>query len=91
MLGNAEPRAAVPGEVIPGHDFYDYADKYLDDACQLLAPAPLDDDLAPLLALNGTERSVTSSKLNTQVTVSYTDSEVGQSVRVFAVPPLLAQ
>jgi D-alanine-D-alanine ligase len=43
VLGDVEPRAAVPGEVIPGHEFYDYADKYLDDACQLLAPAPLDD------------------------------------------------
>ena len=44
VLGNDAPRAAVPGEVVPGHEFYDYADKYLDDACQLLAPAPLDDD-----------------------------------------------
>ena len=44
VLGNDDPRAAVPGEVVPGHEFYDYDDKYLDDACQLLAPAPLDDD-----------------------------------------------
>jgi D-alanine-D-alanine ligase len=44
VLGNDTPRAAVPGEVVPGHEFYDYADKYLDDDCQLLAPAPLDDD-----------------------------------------------
>ncbi len=34
--------ASVPGEVVPGHEFYDYADKYLDDACRLLAPAPLE-------------------------------------------------
>jgi D-alanine-D-alanine ligase len=27
---------------VPGHEFYDYADKYLDDACRLLAPAPLE-------------------------------------------------
>ena len=46
VLGNDTPRASVPGEVVPGHDFYDYEDKYLDDACQLLAPAPLDDDQA---------------------------------------------
>ncbi len=44
VLGNDAPRAAIPGEVVPGHEFYDYADKYLDEACQLLAPAPLDDD-----------------------------------------------
>jgi len=41
VLGNRHPRAAVPGEVIPGHDFYDYDDKYVDSACELLAPAPL--------------------------------------------------
>jgi len=44
VLGNRHPRTAVPGEVVPGHDFYDYEDKYLDSACELLAPAPLDDD-----------------------------------------------
>jgi D-alanine-D-alanine ligase len=41
VLGNAVPRASVPGEVVPGHDFYDYDDKYLDSSCELLAPAPL--------------------------------------------------
>jgi D-alanine-D-alanine ligase len=46
VLGNADPRASVPGEIVPGHEFYDYADKYLDDSCQLLAPAPLDEATA---------------------------------------------
>ncbi len=46
VLGETPPLASVPGEVVPGHEFYDYADKYLDDACQLLAPAPLPEDLA---------------------------------------------
>jgi len=44
VLGDLEPQASVPGEVVPGHEFYDYADKYLDDHCRLLAPAPLDDE-----------------------------------------------
>jgi len=44
VLGNRHPRAAVPGEVVPGHDFYDFDDKYVDSSCQLLAPAPLDAD-----------------------------------------------
>jgi D-alanine-D-alanine ligase len=44
VLGNRHPRAAVPGEVVPGHDFYDFDDKYVDSTCQLLAPAPLDAD-----------------------------------------------
>lgn len=46
VLGNGSPRASVPGEVVPGHDFYDFEDKYLDDSCELLAPAPLDPDQA---------------------------------------------
>lgn len=41
VLAGDEPVVSVPGEVVPGHEFYDYADKYLDNACQLLAPAPL--------------------------------------------------
>jgi D-alanine-D-alanine ligase len=40
-LGNDDPIASVPGEVVPGHDFYDYAAKYLDDSSQLLIPAQL--------------------------------------------------
>lgn len=42
VLGDDAPRASLPGEVVPGHDFYDFEDKYLDDSCELLAPAPLD-------------------------------------------------
>jgi D-alanine-D-alanine ligase len=45
VLGNGHPRASVPGEVVPGHEFYDYEDKYLDSTCEILAPAPLDEDL----------------------------------------------
>ena len=41
VLGNADPRASVPGEIIPGGDFYDYDDKYLNDAAELLIPAEL--------------------------------------------------
>jgi D-alanine-D-alanine ligase len=41
VLGNESPRASVPGEIVPGHEFYDYEDKYLEDGAQLLVPAPL--------------------------------------------------
>jgi D-alanine-D-alanine ligase len=41
VLGDGEPVASVPGEIVPGDDFYSYADKYEDDAAQLIAPAPL--------------------------------------------------
>jgi D-alanine-D-alanine ligase len=43
VLGNAEPRASVPGEIVSSHEFYDYEDKYIDDTCELLVPAPLDE------------------------------------------------
>jgi D-alanine-D-alanine ligase len=43
VLGNAEPRASVPGEIVSSHEFYDYEDKYIDGTSQLLVPAPLDD------------------------------------------------
>jgi D-alanine-D-alanine ligase len=43
VLGNLEPRASVPGEIVPGAEFYDYADKYEHGTAQLLAPAPLSD------------------------------------------------
>ena len=42
VLGSLSPRASVAGEVVPGHEFYDYADKYEDGKAQLLVPAPLD-------------------------------------------------
>jgi D-alanine-D-alanine ligase len=41
VLGNLEPRASVPGEIVPGAEFYDYADKYVDDGSQAIIPAPL--------------------------------------------------
>jgi D-alanine-D-alanine ligase len=44
VLGNAEPRASVPGEIVSSHEFYDYEDKYLDGTCELLVPAPLSDE-----------------------------------------------
>ena len=43
ILGDDPPVASVPGEVVPGAEFYTYADKYENDAVQLLTPAPLDD------------------------------------------------
>jgi D-alanine-D-alanine ligase len=42
VIGNAEVRTSVPGEVVASREFYDYEDKYLEGACDLLVPAPLD-------------------------------------------------
>jgi D-alanine-D-alanine ligase len=46
VLGNDEPEASVPGEVIPSREFYDYEAKYIDAASQTVIPAPLTDGQA---------------------------------------------
>ena len=46
VLGNSQPIASVPGEIVPAGDFYDYEDKYVNNAAQLLIPAPLDTHLS---------------------------------------------
>ncbi len=44
VLGNENPLASIPGEIIPGAEFYDYHTKYIDDKSRLTIPAPLDDE-----------------------------------------------
>ena len=46
VLGNDEPEASVPGEIIPSREFYDYEAKYLDDRSVLVIPADLAAPLA---------------------------------------------
>ena len=41
VLGNDEPEASLPGEVVPIKEFYDYAAKYLDEGSALIIPAKL--------------------------------------------------
>jgi D-alanine-D-alanine ligase len=41
VLGNDEPQASVPGEIIPHREFYDYTAKYLEDGTRLEIPAKL--------------------------------------------------
>jgi D-alanine-D-alanine ligase len=43
VLGDIAPAASVPGEIIPGREFYDYEDKYVEDGARLCIPASLDD------------------------------------------------
>ena len=42
VLGNHAPVASVPGEIVPGNEFYDYNAKYIDDNSDLIIPARLD-------------------------------------------------
>ncbi len=44
VLGNLEPQAATPGEIVPGDDFYSYEDKYVSDQSFAVIPAPIGDD-----------------------------------------------
>jgi D-alanine-D-alanine ligase len=43
VLGNDDPQASVPGEVIPSREFYDYEAKYLDEGSKTIVPASLDE------------------------------------------------
>ncbi|UCF39430.1 MAG: D-alanine--D-alanine ligase [Acidobacteriota bacterium] len=45
VLGNEAPEVSIPGEIIPADEFYSYDAKYLNDASQLLIPAPLDESV----------------------------------------------
>jgi D-alanine-D-alanine ligase len=42
VLGNDRPEAAMPCEILPSREFYDYEDKYLLDRAQTVLPADLD-------------------------------------------------
>ncbi|NLC43513.1 MAG: D-alanine--D-alanine ligase [Clostridiales bacterium] len=45
VLGNSNPRASLPGEILPQGDFYSYKAKYIDEKGALLEiPAKLPDD-----------------------------------------------
>lgn len=45
VLGNDDPQASLPGEVIPSDDFYSYKAKYIDENSRLLIPAQLSPEL----------------------------------------------
>lgn len=46
VLGNDDPQAFGPGEVIPADVFYSYSDKYLDGRSTVMIPADLPPDVA---------------------------------------------
>jgi D-alanine-D-alanine ligase len=41
VLGNDDPEASIPGEIIPSREYYSYEAKYVDNASELLIPAPI--------------------------------------------------
>jgi D-alanine-D-alanine ligase len=46
VLGNDLPEASVIGELVPSHEFYDYADKYVDQGARTIIPAELPKETA---------------------------------------------
>jgi len=44
VLGNQEPEASVPGEIIPKADFYDYHAKYVSEDTELVVPAQVSEE-----------------------------------------------
>ncbi len=49
VLGNDDPQASLPGEILPSREFYSYESKYVDGTSGLLIPAPLPDGTASLV------------------------------------------
>ena len=43
VLGNDDPEASLPGEIIPSGEFYDYDAKYVSDTSRTVIPAAIDD------------------------------------------------
>jgi D-alanine-D-alanine ligase len=46
LLGNDRPQASGVGEIVPSHEFYDYADKYVGGGAKTLIPAPIAPEIA---------------------------------------------
>jgi D-alanine-D-alanine ligase len=46
VLGNDDPQASVVGEIVPGREFYDYRDKYLQEGSRSIIPAEIPREVA---------------------------------------------
>ena len=46
ILGNDEPIASVPGEIVPSNEFYDYRAKYIDGKSAMIIPADIPEEKA---------------------------------------------
>ena len=46
VLGNEDPVASVPGEILPSREFYSYESKYIDGTSGLIIPADLPTEVA---------------------------------------------
>jgi D-alanine-D-alanine ligase len=53
ILGNDDPTASVPGEIVPSNEWYDYQAKYLSSESRIIIPAPIAPDLAEQVRVLG--------------------------------------
>ncbi len=44
VLGNREPIASVPGEIVPHAEWYDYSAKYDEGGCEVIVPARITEE-----------------------------------------------
>ena len=62
VLGNDDPIASIPGEIVPAAEFYDYNAKYIDEGSKLIIPAKISKKEAEGSAADG-DRGVQSRRL----------------------------
>jgi len=53
ILGNEHPIASLPGEIVVGHEFYDYEDKYIDNTSRTEVPAKLPAEIIEQIQRDG--------------------------------------
>ena len=46
VLGNDDPETSIVGEIVPAHEFYDFAAKYIEEGSELRIPAPIPDSIS---------------------------------------------
>jgi D-alanine-D-alanine ligase len=46
VLGNDEPKASIPGQIVPSNEYYDFNAKYVDGASELIIPAKIGKSLS---------------------------------------------
>jgi D-alanine-D-alanine ligase len=59
VLGNEDPQASVPGEIVPSREFYDYEAKYLDSGSRIEIPASLSEAQAAAIRRQAVEAFLT--------------------------------
>jgi D-alanine-D-alanine ligase len=51
ILGNNDPKASIPGQIIPTGEFYDFNAKYVDSSAQLVIPARISHQMSERVML----------------------------------------